>query len=156
MTSYKQGTEMTKKQLYQHKVHLNKNSRKPQLWSSLHSLTVWEISARSISMAESGDHTLKNKNKNYFHWSIILFLKGLASHLACLIYSDTVWGIFDIHVVQAVNYSVGTGHKTLTTLSQLAIRKVLPSWSLTELEKIDLHWAALKKSVRNNIVDCSL
>lgn len=55
---------------------------------------------------------------------IILFLKDLASHLACLIDSDTVWGIFDIHVEQAVNYSVGTGHKTLTTLSQLVVRKV--------------------------------
>lgn len=55
---------------------------------------------------------------------IILFLKDLASHLAFLIYSDTVWGIFDIHVVQVVNYSVGTGHRTLTTLSQLVIGKV--------------------------------
>lgn len=78
---------------------------------------------------------------------IILFLKGLASHLACLIYSDTVWGIFDIHVVQAVNYSLGTGHKTLTTLSQLAIRKVLPSWSLTELEKIR-HLSSLGTGLR--------
>lgn len=44
--------------------------------------------------------------------------------MACLICSDTVWGIFDIHVVQGVNYSVGTVHKTLATLSQLVIGKV--------------------------------
>lgn len=44
--------------------------------------------------------------------------------MACLICSDTVWGIFDIHVVQGVNYSVGTVYKTLTTLSQLVISKV--------------------------------
>lgn len=56
--------------------------------------------------------------------NLIILLKDLTSRLACLICSDTVWGIFDIHVVQAVNYSVGTGHKTLTTLSQLVISKV--------------------------------
>lgn len=55
--------------------------------------------------------------------NLIILLKDLTSHLACLICSDTVWGIFDIHAAQAVNYSVGTGHKTLATRSQLVIGK---------------------------------
>lgn len=34
--------------------------------------------------------------------------------MACLICSETVWGIFGIHVVQVVNYSAETVNKTLT------------------------------------------
>ena len=44
---YMQETEMTKKQFHHHKVHLNKNSRKPQLWSSLHSLQPAQQSEKS-------------------------------------------------------------------------------------------------------------
>lgn len=49
-------------------------------------------------------------------WS---FSEGLTSCLACLICSSTVRGIFGIHVVQVVNYSVGTVNKTLTNSASL-------------------------------------
>lgn len=43
--------------------------------------------------------------------------------MACLNCSDTVWGIFGIHVVQVVNYSVGTVNKTLTNSASASVRQ---------------------------------
>lgn len=45
--------------------------------------------------------------------------------MACLICSDTVRGIFGIHVVQVVNYSVGTVTETLTSSASVRLRQGL-------------------------------
>lgn len=81
-------------------------------------LVFWSLQEGMFSLlgSQKSDRILKR--------NLIILLKDLASHLACLICLDTIWGIFDIHVVQAVNYSIGTGHKTLTTLSQLVMGEV--------------------------------
>ena len=51
-------------------------------------------------------------------WS---FSEGLTRCLTCLICSDTVQGIFSIHVGQVVNYSVGTVNKTQQDPHQLCL-----------------------------------